>query len=171
MARTYEPIASTTLVSDGTISFSSIPATFTDLILTFVGLSDRTADNAEALKLTINADTGSNYSQTRILGSGSAASSDRESSQARIQIGRLNDSNTSNTTPGMCIVQFLSYANTNVFKTVLGASATSQEVYGIARTVGLYRSTSAISSFTIAPLLGTNFKSGATASLFGLKAA
>ena len=60
MARTYEPIASTTLVSDGTISFSSIPATFTDLILTFVGLSDRTADNAEALKLTINADTGSN---------------------------------------------------------------------------------------------------------------
>ena len=71
----------------------------------------------------------------------------------------------------MCVVHFMSYANTNVFKTVLGASATSQEVYGIARTVGLYRSTSAISSFTIAPLLGTNFKSGATASLYGIKAA
>ena len=172
MAATYEPIASVTLGSDAAnIEFTSIAATYTDLIIVFHGRSSFTTVASDALNMTINADTGSNYSVTALWGTGSAAASGRASNTSLMSIARLNTSNASNTSPGGALIHVMSYANTNVYKTVLCASDATKESQPVRRTVGLWRSTSAITSVKLAPANGPNFKSGATASLFGIKAA
>jgi hypothetical protein len=172
VASTYEPIASQTLGADAaSVTFSAIAATWTDLRLIVTGRTDWTTDEFEALGLRFNSDTGSNYSHTVLLGNGSAASSSRLSSNTSTNPQRFNPSHNSNTSPAVAIVEIMSYSNTNVFKTVLGASAASAENFEVARGVGLWQSTSAITSVTLIPIVGSNFKSGLTASLYGIKAA
>lgn len=170
MAATYEPIASTTLGADAaSYTFSSIPGTFTDLRLVVVGRSTRTAQTYDSLFLRFNGDTATNYSLTYIYGSGSAAGSGRASSQGRMQIGRFNHSN-GNSNPGIVTADIMSYANTNVFKTALGASAASAENWPVARYVGLWRSTSAVTSIEVT-VETASLASGATLSLYGIKGA
>ena len=159
MAATYEPIASTTLGSGAaTISLSSIPSTFTDLALVFSGGAATNND----VKLFVNGDTSSIYSCTQIRGTGSAASSARYTSGIFV-----NGADWFGGTNVVALLQFMSYANTNVYKTILSAYASpSSEVN---RGVGLVRTTSAISSLEITSS-GT-IDAGSTVSLFGIKAA
>lgn len=171
MPRTYEPIASQTLNADASfIEFTSIAATWTDLVLVVTGRTSRTATTDEAVMVRFNGDTASNYSLTNLIANGTTVLSQRASSQTGAEWGVLNTSISSNTTPSMAILTVMSYANTNVNKTVLGVSARDQG-YGVARYVGLWRSTSAITTVRVYPALGPDFKSGATASLYGIKAA
>ena len=73
MAATYELIASTTLGSAAAnIEFTSIPATFTDLLV--VASLRNTATNA-GVAIRINSDTGANYSYRGLYGTGSSAGS------------------------------------------------------------------------------------------------
>ena len=59
---TYTPIASHTASgSESSITFSSIPQGYTDLVLVFLGKVDSGSGD---LGLRFNADTGSNYSTT-----------------------------------------------------------------------------------------------------------
>jgi hypothetical protein len=76
MAITYEPIATTTLSSAAaTITFSSISSAYTDLRLVFVGTSVANSNNCI---VTFNSDTGFNYSQTALYGTGATAGSSRQ---------------------------------------------------------------------------------------------
>ena len=159
MPRTYEPIASQTLGSAASsVTFSSISGAFTDLVLIAnVGMSSNAS-----YQVRVNGDTGNNYSMTRVSGNGSAAGSSRDTGVASINtviqgfpalvLGRF---------------EFFSYANTNVFKTMLFAGGAASDV--VTRTVGLWRNTAAITSITV--FTGTSFNTGATFSLFALKAA
>jgi hypothetical protein len=73
MPRTYEPIASTTLgTASGTISFDSIAATWTDLVLV---LNFGVATAGPTIRLRFNDDSGSNYSYTYLGGNGTLVSS------------------------------------------------------------------------------------------------
>jgi hypothetical protein len=75
MAPTYEPIATTTLgTAAASITFSSIPATYTDLRLVVVAK----AVSASTLDVRFNNDSGTNYSKTEISGDGSSAVSFRK---------------------------------------------------------------------------------------------
>ena len=70
MASTYEPIATTTLGSAASsITFSSIPATYTDLRLVLVHTPSASTGNAQ---MQFNSDTATNYSYTyrQRIGSG-----------------------------------------------------------------------------------------------------
>ena len=70
MAATFEPIATQTLASAASsITFSSIAASWTDLRLVIIG----TAAAANYVTLNINSDTGANYSQTVLYGTGTGA--------------------------------------------------------------------------------------------------
>jgi hypothetical protein len=73
MATTYTLISSVTVGSGGaaSIDFTSIPATYTDLVLK-VSLRN----NTTGLRVRFNSDSGTNYSWRRLSGSGSAAFSD-----------------------------------------------------------------------------------------------
>lgn len=168
MAKTYEPIASIAISTPTpSVTFSSIPSTYTDLVL--VAEYEGETGTAAALRLRFNGDTGSNYSHTGLVGNGSSASSSRGSSQSSMSIG-LFSTGSSVDRQNIVIAHIMSYANANVYKTGLGLGAAAS--LGVDRLVGLWRDTSAINQITVG--LGSfavyDFDSG-TFSLFGIKAA
>ena len=164
MPATYEPIATTTLGSAASsITFSSIPNTFTDLRLIFVG----TALGTDYLNLfcRLNSDTGTNYSLTRLSGDGSTAQSAQQSNQTRIVVA--NQSALRLTIPKCYTMDIFSYAgSTN--KTMLCTGAEDENGSGtVVRSVNLWRSTSAIDTILLYPS-SANFASGTTATLYGI---
>lgn len=168
MPATYEPIASVTLGSAAAdVTFSSIPGTYTDLVVVLVGTCTNTGGGFTAAYAQINSDTGSNYSNTNIYGDGTSAVSNRASSSTVLYSRTWANSDTTGIKPSYMRLQFQSYANTNVYKTVLGE--TLGDLY-VQRFVSLWRSTSAITTLKFYPASG-NWSSGFTASLYGLKAA
>lgn len=157
MPSTYEPIATTTLSgSTSEVTFTSIPATFTDLRLVFVGTSA-----SQALAIQFNGDTSTNYSRTIISGDGTSASSPRNTSLDRLIIASLNS------TPLLTSLDIFSYAgSTN--KTGLINESRDQNGSGLVlRAVGLWRSTSAITSLRLYGYSGSNITG--TATLYGIK--
>jgi hypothetical protein len=162
---TYEPIATQTIaVATTAITFSSIPSTYTDLRLVFVGT--QTSGN---LDLQFNGDTGSNYSQTYIYGDGSSAASARRNSVSQIQLSEYSAPNA--TTPSIRYVDIFSYAG-NTYKTALNTE--SQDLNGSGFTlngVGLWRSTAAITSVSLTVFGAGLLKVGSIATLYGIKAA
>ena len=158
---TYTPIATTTLVSaTASVTFSSVPATYTDLVLVLNG----TTPSAIGIGLRFNGDTGGNYSNTFLAGSGSAASSGRASN---FTMGRFGNINTSNTT---AIAQIQNYSNTTTNKTILGRAATPADF--VVAYVSLWRDTSAINSIVvITDDSTTQFAIGTTFTLYGIAAA
>jgi len=171
MPRTYEPISYQSLGSDtANVEFTSIPSTYTDLILVMSTRSASAAATDAVLVQVGNStiDTGSNYSTTVLYHSGSSAASTRASSATRFDFLDTAGNNAASSVYGIQTLHFQSYANTNVNKTVLAATTAGGDQPR--RAVCLWRSTSAIDRIKLAPQNG-NFKSGSTFSLFGIKAA
>jgi hypothetical protein len=157
---TYTPIATTTLGSAAaSYTFSSISGSYTDLVLIFGG----SVDTFGNFRIQLNGDTASNYSWTRLLGDGSAAQSDRGSSQTFINIAIL-DANVI----GSSIVHLQNYSNATTNKTVLTRGNSTASYVGA--NVGLWRSTSAINSIKVFNSAG-NINSGAVLTLYGIAAA
>ena len=156
-------LATTTLgTAAASITFSSISAAYTDLRIVLTG----TDSNGQFVNVTFNSDTAANYSFTQINGSGSAATSSRGTSTANIQLA----SNASTTVPSFRSIDIFSYAG-STYKTALATDNIDVNGSGLVRcTVGLWRSTSAITSVTMTSLSST-FIIGTTATLYGIKAA
>lgn len=161
MAATYTPIASVIIgANTPSVTFSNIPQTYTDLVMVLSLVSSSTATYTN---LRINSDTGSNYSRTYLLGTGSAALTGRDSNVT--QIAGLDTTATGSTFAGPHILNFQNYSNTTTNKTYIWREnlAGSQVVLG----VGLYRSTSAITSITLATN-ANNYGVGSTFNLYGI---
>lgn len=159
MPSTYTPIATQTLGSAAaSVTFSSIPSTYTDLICVISG----SFTSAQGVYVRFNNDSGSNYSSTYLLGNGSAASSNRSTSDVWTPLGYLG-TDQSNT-----IFSVMNYANTTTNKTGIGRGNTAGAL--TFATVGLWRSTAAINRLDIQPTSG-NITSGSTFTLYGIKAA
>jgi hypothetical protein len=160
MATTYEPIATTTLGSaQSSVTFSSISGSYTDLVLVGVGLSSA----SENICLRFNGDTGTNYSKTVVDGNGTSASSARGSSQDKMILAAFNSSTQSN-----LITHIMNYSNSTTYKTVLQRGNIASSL--VRADVGLWRSTSAITSITLLVASGT-ISTGTTFTLYGIKAA
>jgi hypothetical protein len=180
MPATYEPIASQTLgTAAASVSFSSISGTFTDLLLVCMvrGTTTGTFNFNTYVRIQVNGDTGTNYSATQIYSRSSAGSwsalSLRSTNETAYSLGPAPDSQHAADIFGPQRVHFMSYANTNVNKTVLAESGYSSNLTnhdGPRRDVGLWRNTAAITSMSISLTTG-NLAVGCTFSLFGLKAA
>ena len=163
MPATYEPIATITLGSGVTsYTFSSIPSTYTDLVL--IGDWSISTAGGAATVVQFNGDTGTNYSNTYIYGTGSAAGSGRGSNSTNFGIGYETAANTRQNT----IVYFMNYSNTTTFKTSLTKNSAPSLQY--VAYVSLWRSTAAISSIKL-DNLGASFVSGSTFTLYGIAAA
>ena len=169
MASTYEPIATTTLGSDtATISFTSIPGTYTDLRLVLVARTDRASTGNDTVLLRFNSDSGTNYSYTSITGNGTTATSSLSSTVAQIIAGYAPRNNNTSGIFGLTTVDIFSYAG-STYKTALCTGNSDLNGSGeVNRTVGLWRSTSAITSVTFS--LSSTFKylTGSTATLYGI---
>ena len=159
MPKTYEPIATYTVSGSpaANYTFSSIPATYTDLVCVI----DGTTTSLEDITAQFNGDTGHNYSYTAVIGSGSAASSGRQINQPQILIGGLG------TVQGGSIFNFMNYSNTTTYKTAL--SRVNVANWSVSAKVSLWRSTSAINAIKFAH--PNSFAVGSTFTLYGIKAA
>jgi hypothetical protein len=160
MPATYEPIATTTLGSAAsTITFSSIPSTYTDLVIVFAGTATA---NLNPL-MSFNSDSGTNYSRTYLTGNGSGAFSGRLTSQTSM---RLTDNNLS-TTVSLCRISIFSYTSA-VNKTALIEYSSDRNGSGfVERLVGLWRSTASITTVSLSTSTST-FAAGTTATLYGI---
>ena len=164
MPATYEPIASVTLGSAAAShTFSSIPGTFTDLVL--VSYCNGST-GAGSFVVRLNSDTGNNYSFTRLLGFASGVISDRVANRSYADFGSFGGPVG---TPNASVTTIMSYANANVNKTILSAAGNGTDY--VTRWVSLWRSTSAVTSVTILTDTVANLTSGSTFSLYGIKAA
>lgn len=160
MAITYEPIATTTTSgSASTLTFSSIAGTYTDIVI----IGQGSASSGTGINLRLNGDTASNYSNTILYGDGSSAASLRQSSVTSINFGYfstgVSDFNGS----------VMNYSNATTYKTTL--SRRNSSAVATSAVVGLYRSTSAITSITLFTDAGVTFTNGSTFTLYGIKAA
>jgi hypothetical protein len=101
MPVTYSLIASNTLsTSAASVTFSSIPSTYTDLVLKMsVRVNTSGSDNNAGILLEFNGSSAANYSRTNLRGNGSAAASFNSSSGSNLIIvnGASADLSTSNT--------------------------------------------------------------------------
>lgn len=164
MPATYDSIASVTLGSaSASVTFSSIPSTYTDLVL--VESFQFTGTGSQSL-LSFG-DTSSLYSSTTIRGDGSTASSIRFSGVGSIGSSPGQGNGTANVQVN-CIRQIMNYSNTTTNKTVVQRFNDSS--LQVVATVGLWRNTAAINTVVLTSLSG-NFASGSTFTLYGIKAA
>lgn len=170
-ARTYEPIATTTLgSSQSTITFNSFSG-YTDLVLIVSARDSRVADG-DGIQLCFNSDTspsGTNYSTT-YLDNGPGSS--RESNARAISFFQIAGNNYASNGYGTVIINIQNYANTSTFKTAIGGGGWAPNY--MARSVGTWRSTAAITSLTIYPGFngsGYTFAAGSTFTLYGITAA
>jgi hypothetical protein len=170
---TYEPIATTTLGSaQASYTFSSIPGTYTDLVLVSNVRTATSGSNAasDSLGIHFNGTTGTSYSTTYLLGDGTNATSARNTNAAEIYAGEIAGFLAAADTFGSSIVSINNYSNTTTFKTALCRAGTANAF--TAATVGLFRSTSAISSLTIRIFGGAkNLETGSSFTLYGIASA
>jgi virulence-associated protein VapD len=165
MPSTYEPIQTYTLGSAApSITFNSIPATYTDLrlVISVSGFSNTTGGVA----LTFNSDTGNNYSQTRLIGNGTTASSSRRTSVSDIEF--FNNNITSNKSV-LLEADLFSYAGSTNKTVLLKASTDLNGSGSVFRHVGLWRNTNAITSIVATNTSAYNFNIDTTATLYGIK--
>lgn len=163
-------IASNTLSSSAaSVTFSSIPSTYTDLVLKVSTRTTSTGGGSNGLRIYFNGSGATtNYSYTRLNGNGSAAASAAFTAQADGQFGwSPNDSLTANTF-GNSEVYIPNYAgSTNKQFSGFGLSEDNSTTAQMAATAVLFSNTAAITSLTV--LGSVDFKSGSTFWLYGLK--
>lgn len=161
MASTYEKIATTTVsgTSTSTVTFSSLSSAYTDLIIIVRGGCDN-----GSLRMQFNSDTATNYSVTILAGNGTSALSTRQSNQNAILIAGIYAAATA---VSNSITQVQNYSNTTTFKTALSRN---NEASGETNaSVGLWRSTSAISTISITAINGTGtWFNGSTINIYGI---
>ena len=158
---TYTPVASQTLsAATSSVTFSNVPQDYTDLIIVLNGTTNDSGTNN--LRLQFNSDSGSNYSATRLLGSGSAASSARDSNNTYAMVGDIASSLFTS------IIHINNYSNSTTYKTVLSRTGNANAYLGAYAAV--WRSTNAINTITLATNPALTFMSGTTVSIYGIQA-
>jgi hypothetical protein len=163
-AATYEPIQSFVLAnsSTATFNFTSIPSTYTDLILVMAGAA---TVNGNAIFININADTnGNNYGLTEMAGNGSTANSQRRTQNT----GWVFWQGMSSSFDNLVKIEINNYSNTNGYKVAMLRNNNAQ-VY-TEELVGSWANTSAINRIEIFTTSGA-FSAGTMATLYGIKAA
>ena len=171
MANTYVLIASNTLGSAAaSVTFSSIPATYTDLVIRFAIRDSYTGGaNAAQARVTHNGTT-ANYSWTELNGTGAAAASGRLSNQSYYETdaGSPTAANTANTFSNseIYIPSYTVAQNKPVSIHSAGENNTTTAYMSVR--AALWRNTAAITSITLTANIST-FMTGSSFFLYGIK--
>jgi hypothetical protein len=167
MANTYTLIASSTVGAGGasSIDFTSIPSTYTDLVLMNSGRN--TTNGNETVQLYFNNDTtATNYNIRRIYGNGSAASSASFNASYSMYFP-LNNYTASTFSSSQCYIP--NYAgSTNKSFSIESTEENNATLSEMVLLAGLWSNTAAINRITLVPYSGT-FAQYSTAYLYGIK--
>jgi len=166
MANTYVAIATVTVGSGGAanITFSSIPQTYTDLLLQ-LSLRDETSGSAVNV-IEFNGSS-SNYTQGALQGNPSSGTASSNTATS-IQIITNTPSFTANSF-GSAMVYIPNYTSSN-FKSVSSDSVSENNASDAPSrlTASLWSDTAAITSIVIKPISG-DINQYSTATLYGIK--
>jgi len=156
---TYDLLDSTTLASSASsVSFTSIDQSYGDLVLVTESTHSTPADPY----IQFNSDTGSNYNDVTMGGSGSATQSASRSSTTQIRVNAYADLGYG---ANLIIVQIMDYSATDKHKSVLTRNSVADR--GVDAVASRWASTSAITSIKFYANTGT-FDSGSTFYLYGI---
>ncbi len=169
MATTYEAIATTTVGAGGAanITFSSIPGTYTDLIVKW---SSRCATGGPAdVLLRLNSDTGSNYPYRQLQGNGSTVGSGSGTSTG-LATGASTGTGDTASTFSNNEVYIPNYTSAN-YKSASSDSVTENNATTAYATLRapIWNNTSAITSIAILNADASNLAQHSTATLYGIK--
>lgn len=172
----FESIATVTVGTNSptTITFSSIPGTYSHLQIRGISRCGRT-DGDDNYILRFNSDSNANYANHKLFGSGAAVDASNASDQDRINVDFAISSTwigTNNFSP--LILDILDYANTNKYKTVryiTGFDSNDGNRDRITIASGLWRSSSAITSITLEADASQTLSQYTKLALYGIKAA
>jgi hypothetical protein len=171
MATTYTLISSNVLASSAaSVTFSAIPATYTDLVVRFSARSDAAAI-ITTIRTRINGITTSTYSLTRLVGdpSGSSVSSSAVSSGTGFtSTYAVADSATANTFSSNEIYIPSYTANQNKPLSTFSVSENNSTEAYEQIAANLWSNTAAITSIAFDFSGGQNFKSGSSFYLYGI---
>jgi len=154
---TYTPLATVTLGSSASsVTFSSIPATYRDLIIVLDGTSSQTDSGC----VRFNGDSGNNYSTVLMGGNGSTTFSDSIPNSSKAFFGTKFTNRTN------AIIQVMDYSATDKHKTFLARESTAQNE--VRADCARWANTAAITSIELSHFGATNFSTGSTFSLYGV---
>jgi hypothetical protein len=167
MANTYRLIEAKTLASAAaSVTFSSIPQTYTDLVLKISARQG--AENAFNFRL--NGDSSSVYSFILTGGDGSSATSSASSSVGQIVTRGINPSVATANTFGNAEIYIPNYTNTSYNKSISveGVNENNATEIYMNLVAGLWSNTSAITSMEVIARAG-NLVQYSTFYLYGIK--
>jgi hypothetical protein len=162
---TFTQIGSAVTVGSGgaaSINFTSIPATYTDLVIK-LSLRDDSANTVQIVNISFNGNT-ANFSGRNVQGNGSVAASFSQARRISLTSGASSTSNTFSNAD----IYIPNYAgSTN--KSFSGDSVNENNATASFQSLdaGLWSDTSAITSVTLTPNTG-NFVQHSTAYLYGV---
>lgn len=169
MATTCKLIAKTTLGSSAAnIEFTSIPSTYTDLLLVCSVRSDRASNAVDNVKIRFNGAANDNNLSVRYLyGDGASATSFTLSSFAYIGNAPASTATSNTFSSNECYIP--NYAgSTNKSFSATGVQETNGTTAYIDAIAGLWSDTSAITAVRIFPANGSNFVTNSSAFLYGI---
>jgi peptide methionine sulfoxide reductase MsrA len=157
---TFTPLANITLGSSAlTVTFSSIPATYRDLVLVY----NTTSSTAAYATMRLNGDTGTNYPFVIMY------ANDNAQSTSTVVEDRFYESwlTMLPSSRAMAITNIMDYSATDKHKNVLTRFSLTSNTGSFQTTTastGRWTNTSAITSIT----LGSSWNSGSTFALYGI---
>jgi hypothetical protein len=162
----YDSIATVTGTgSSGTITFSSIPSTYTHLQVR--GIMRSTAGGSQVYTR-LNGDGGSNYAYHYMYGEGTGATAGGAASQTVGYFGNVPASTDLANTYTSFVIDLLDYSNTNKYKTFRNLSGYDFNGSGqIWFASSVWMNTASVTSLSI--VSNTSFNTSTTISLYGIK--
>ena len=169
----YESIATTTVGSGGTasITFSSIPQTYTHLQIRLIARSTNASTDAY-IGVEYNGVSSSSYSEHGLYANGSTVAAYSGVGNPFALAQRITAANAASSTFGVIVVDILDYTNTNKYKvqrTLGGYDLNGSGVLGYYSS-GMFANTNAITSLRLFPNAG-NFAEYSQIALYGIKGA
>jgi hypothetical protein len=172
MPATYTLISSNVLTSSAaTVSFTSIPATYTDLVIRVSARTDIPGANQD-INVQYNSSTGANYSQTTLLGNGTAADTYRSTNASTdVALGTVVGATATANTFNSLEFYIPNYAGStrkpsSIFSVAENNSATQYNTY-IYTVAGNWALTNAITEIKFS-VSSYNFVSGSSFYLYGI---
>jgi hypothetical protein len=166
---TYVPLATYEITSgtDTEIIFSSIPATYRDVIIEGVVRSDRAATDDD-LFIQFNSDTGSNYSYVRMIGrSAGTNSATNINGTSTNDLGAIPAASSTSGQFGSVYCQVMDYSATDKHKTSLTRTSSAGSTDVVGAHAGRWAVTDAVTTIKVYPRVGA-FVVGTTLSLYGI---
>lgn len=152
-----------------TLVFGSIPATYRHLLIEVHGRSDAPSTSWDFLNLRFNADSGGNYNDRHIRGTGATPSSASRTGQTSGRAGTIAGATATAGFADASRIHIPNYKGTTFHHAYLGEAVSTQtgtlEVFTFG---GKWASAAAITSVTLLVESGGDFLTGTVASLYGL---